>query len=106
MCLGNGDICIIRYMKLMLDHYVSRFIRYIQRIGKKQTRLQFQHPNYVCFDAYKACMTLKYFSGVGLSKLHVFLMGNSILPRAEVPRDLDMLRHHCSKYGATPQRRC
>ena len=61
MCLGNGDICIIRYMKLMLDHYVSRFIRYIQRIGKKQTRLQFQHPNYVCFDAYKACMTLKYF---------------------------------------------
>ena len=21
---------------------------------KKRTRLQFQHPNYVCFDAYKA----------------------------------------------------
>ena len=26
----------------------------MQRIGKKRTRLQFQHPNYVCFDAYKA----------------------------------------------------
>ena len=34
----------------MLAHSASRFM---QRIGKKRTRLQFQHPNYVCFDAYK-----------------------------------------------------
>ena len=32
----------------MLVHSVSRFM---QRIGKKRTRLQFQHPNFVCFDA-------------------------------------------------------
>ena len=35
----------------MLAHSASRFM---QRIGKKQTRLQFQHPNFVGFDAYKA----------------------------------------------------
>ena len=35
----------------MLAHSASRFM---QRIGKKRTRLQFQHPNFVCFDAYKA----------------------------------------------------
>ena len=28
--------------------------RFMQRIGKKRTRLQFQHTNYVCFDAYRA----------------------------------------------------
>ena len=48
--LGNGEICIIRYMKLMVVHYASPFM---QRIGKKRTRLQFHHTNYVCFDAYK-----------------------------------------------------
>ena len=35
----------------MVVHSASRFM---QRIGKKRTLLQFQHPNYVCFDAYKA----------------------------------------------------
>ena len=35
----------------MLAHSASRFM---QRIGKKPTRLEFQHPNFVCFDAYKA----------------------------------------------------
>ena len=35
----------------MLVHSASRFM---QRISKKRTRLQFQHHNYVCFDAYKA----------------------------------------------------
>ena len=35
----------------MLAHSASRFM---QQIGKKRTRLQFQHPNFVCFDAYKA----------------------------------------------------
>ena len=35
----------------MLVHSASRFM---QRIGKKQTRLQFQHPNCVSFDSYKA----------------------------------------------------
>ena len=49
--LGNGDICIIRYMKLMVVQSASCFM---QRIVKKRTRLQFQHINYVCFDAYKA----------------------------------------------------
>ena len=44
------EICIIRYTKLMVVHYASRFM---QRIGKKRTRLQFHHTNYVCFDAYK-----------------------------------------------------
>ena len=38
-------------MKQMLAHSASRFM---QRIGKKRTLLQFQHPNFVCFDAYKA----------------------------------------------------
>ena len=27
---------------------------FMERISKKPTRFQFQHPNYVCFDAYKA----------------------------------------------------
>ena len=49
--LGNGEICIIRYTKLMVVHYASCFM---QRIGKKHTRLQYHHTNYVCFDAYKA----------------------------------------------------
>ena len=40
--LGNGEICIIRYTKLMVVHYALRFI---QRIGKKRTRLQFHHTN-------------------------------------------------------------
>ena len=35
----------------MVVHSASRFM---QRVGKKQTRLQFHHSNYVCFDAYKA----------------------------------------------------
>ena len=35
----------------MVAHSTSRFM---QRIGKKRNRLQFQHPNYVCFDANKA----------------------------------------------------
>ena len=35
----------------MVVHSASHFM---QRIGKKRTRLQFQHTNYVCFDAYKA----------------------------------------------------
>ena len=41
--------CTFVATKLMLVHSSSRFM---QRIGKKRTRLQFQHP--VCFDAYKA----------------------------------------------------
>ena len=32
---------------------------FMQRIGKKQTRLQFHHSNYVCFDAYKANMYIQ-----------------------------------------------
>ena len=47
----RGDIGFNINTKLMLAHSASPFI---QRISKKQTRLQFQHPNYVCFDAYKA----------------------------------------------------
>ena len=35
----------------MLVHSASRFV---QQIGKKRTLSQFQHTNYVCFDAYKA----------------------------------------------------
>ena len=35
----------------MVVHSASRFM---QRIGKKPTQLQFQHTNYVCFDAYRA----------------------------------------------------
>ena len=35
----------------MLADSASRFM---QRISKKRTPLQFQHPNFVCFDAYKA----------------------------------------------------
>ena len=63
--LGNGEICIrYVYMKLMVVHYASRFM---QRISKKRTRLQFHHTNYVCFDAYKANMSI----------LPVFLIGNS-----------------------------
>ena len=41
----------ISYTKLMVVHFASRFM---QQIGKKRTLLQFQHTNYVCFDAYKA----------------------------------------------------
>ena len=48
---GKGDLCFIIHTKLMLAHSASRFM---QRIGKKRTLLQFQHPNFVCFDAYKA----------------------------------------------------
>ena len=63
----------------MAVHSASRFM---QRIVKKWTRLQFQYTNYVCFDAYKAkyvhttTMTFEIWFR-GLSKLHVFLMGNS-----------------------------
>ena len=35
----------------MVVHSASRFM---QRIGRKQTRLKLHHSNYVCFDAYKA----------------------------------------------------
>ena len=35
----------------MVVHSASRFM---QRIGKKRTRLQFQYTNYVCFDAHRA----------------------------------------------------
>ena len=49
--LGDGDICINSYTKLMLIDSASRFM---QRISKIPTWLPFQHPNYVCFDAYKA----------------------------------------------------
>ena len=35
----------------MVVHSASCFM---QQIIKKRTRLQFQHTNYVCFDAYKA----------------------------------------------------
>ena len=48
---GKGDLGFIIHTKLMRAHSASRFM---QRIGKKRTRLQFQHPNFVCFDAYKA----------------------------------------------------
>ena len=34
----------------MLVYSASRFM---QRIGKKTRWLQFQHPSYMCFDAYK-----------------------------------------------------
>ena len=39
---------------VLLDILVDSASRFMQRIGKKWTRLQFQHPNHVCFDAYKA----------------------------------------------------
>ena len=63
----------------MVVHSASRFM---QPIGKKQTRLQFQHTNYVYFDAYRAKhvhTTIHDFKiwFRGLSKLHDFLMGNS-----------------------------
>ena len=51
----------------MVVHSASRFM---QRIGKKQTRLQFQHTNYVCLmlTGQNMCiqpsMTLKYGSEV------------------------------------------
>ena len=52
---------------LMAVHSASHFM---QRIGKKQTRLQFQHTNYVCLmlTGQNMCiqpsMTLKYGSEV------------------------------------------
>ena len=48
---GKGDFGFIIHTKLMLAHSASRFM---QQIGKKRTRLQCQHTNFVCFDAYKA----------------------------------------------------
>ena len=45
---GKGDLGFVIDTKLMLAHSASRFM---QRIGKKRTRLQFQHPNFVCLDA-------------------------------------------------------
>ena len=62
----------------MLAHSASRFM---QRIGKKTDWVANPDPNYVCFDAYKAkyvhtAMTFKILFR-RLSKLHVFLMGNS-----------------------------
>ena len=63
----------------MVVHSASCFM---QRNGKKRTQLQFQHTNYVCFDAYRAKYVHTTFHDIkiwfrGLSKLHVFLMGNS-----------------------------
>ena len=29
---------------------VHSALRFLQQIDKKRTQLQFQHPNYVCFD--------------------------------------------------------
>ena len=40
LSLGNGEICIIRYTKLMVAQSASCFM---QQIGKKRTRLQFHH---------------------------------------------------------------
>ena len=48
---GKEDLGFIINAKLMLAHSALPFM---QLIGKKRTLLQFQHPNYVCFDAYKA----------------------------------------------------
>ena len=42
------EILVLLYI---IAHSASHFMR---RIGKKRTWLQFQHPNFVCFDAYKA----------------------------------------------------
>ena len=73
---GKGDLGFIIHTKLMLAHSASRFM---QQIGKKRTRLKFQHPNFACFDALqgkKPSMTFK-IGFRGLSKLHVFLMGDS-----------------------------
>ena len=41
---GNRDICTITYTKRRLVHSASRFM---QRIGMKQTQLQFNHSNCV-----------------------------------------------------------
>ena len=68
----------------MVVHYASRFM---QRIGKKRTRLQFHHTNYVFFDAYKA----KY--------VHTacFPCGNSpayiLVPQQVTHRTYNMLQH-------------
>ena len=48
---GKGELGFIIHTKLMLAHSASRFM---QRVSKKWTRSQFQHPIFACFDAYKA----------------------------------------------------
>ena len=72
----------------MVVHSASRFM---QRISKKQTPLQFHHSNYVCFDAYKANMCIQpsltfkiWFRG--LPKLQCFPYGQ--LPRVWVPQQV------------------
>ena len=45
---GKGDLGFIIHTKLYAR---SLCFTLMQRIGKKRTLLQFQHPNFVCFDA-------------------------------------------------------
>ena len=71
----------------MVVHSASCFM---QRIGKKQTRLQFQHTNYVCLmlTGQNMCiqpsMTLKYGSEV---------YQNCIFPYGQLP-SVDVDKHH------------
>ena len=62
---------------------VQSALCFLQRIGKKQTRLQFQHPNYVCFGAQNA----KYVPVKEFIKIACFPYGQ--LPSVDVDKHHD-----------------